>query len=1492
MKTKSALLLLLLVVAAQGIVFGQLGIASATYSAGDISTDKYFTYYSGTQSSTCPATLTVTIPVGATIISTDVSYDMTSDANSSINKQRSHFRCVSPGGLSEASMTNGPGIYVPGTHSYSRTGLDVANGFVGGGDVEFELHAGATYYKHYCSIDSVKVDNNTWTITIIYIPPGYPEMAFNPNPLDAGLFVGLDDDITWDFGANTNNYDVYFGTDNPPTTKVVDFAAAGANGSYDPGTMNETETYYWQIVSHNANGYTQGPVWSFTTVCGSFVTPFTEDFESVTIPDLPYCWTKKVISTSTSAYIKTNNYYGNNGPNCVGFSNSSDADPTLIFVSPQVDIGGGSLADKMVNFSVMGFSYPNLIVGTMSDPNDETTFTPYESFLVYDYHIEHNVYFNSYVGTDTYIAFKMDPSTSYQELHIDDITIDDLPSCIKPEGLFADNMTINSAWLNWTDLNGATSWNIEYGLTGFTPTGIPTVSGVSNPHQITGLLSSTEYDFYVQTDCGGGDVSGWSGPATFLTPCDYFTTPLSENFDASLDLPVCWTGIVQTLDGWTINGIQNYNANSPSNAYHMENGSDQTSTLILSLPPFSSLSDKRLKFYVYNNTGEYGFQIGTMSNPNDAGTFTAFTTVTTTTSYQEYDVWFNTYTGSDAYIAFKHSNTASFLGFYIDDVVVEDLPSCLAPSSLNISNVTDHSAQVNWTESGSAIDWIIELGTQGFTPGTGTYLNQYTWTNSGTSQSFPLTALSSASLYDVYIQADCGSGDLSEWSGPASFLTGFTKINIPVNEDFETGFSSTVNNLGNAENWTINNSLSVSGTSSAHNAYSSSNDNVLFISGNLDFTGKSIIGLSFWQIAKTTGNSDHCYVEISTDGGTTFDQLPASTYLGEGDYSETGLTNYPEGPCFDEYSYADWGTSSVTPDNTWWKHEAFDLSGYGTYDNVVIRFRLVSDSWNERYGWLLDDITIDVHTDPVVSVNPLTISEDVTPVMPANVDLSVENLGGFALAYNASVVYDEIDLLNENFDTGLSGSWTVVNNGSNDVTWVDTLTYGGYNFDGTRFMVCDGNQSYAPGTNYMDDELITPVIDASAYSGGALLLEYDQAFDANYTTGDTAKVYVYDGSEWILIYESWTDDGLISYNQNGVHKSFDVTPYANANFQVKFHYIDGPVNQAKYFAIDNFRLRATMGAFGWLTVDDDIFTSGSAFEGEGPKSINVGMNAAGLAVGTYNADIEITSNDPVTPNLTIPVTMNVYPGIALDLKVFLEGPYDEVTGNMMYTDLMDGDYLPFNQPYDPPFPYYDNPAPVWQYGGTESVTELPVGTVDWILVQLRDAADAASAGSANAIATQAAFLLSDGSVVGTDGGRLHYFNTSISQNLYVVIYHRNHLGVMSNNAVTTIDDIHTYDFSTGADQVFGGSNGHKEIGTGVWGMVAGDGNGNGLIQNTDETAVWKIDLGTSGYHGGDFDLNGLTQNSDETGYWVPNLGGGGQIPSKGEASGYQSQIPK
>ncbi|HRX98263.1 MAG TPA: hypothetical protein P5514_15040 [Bacteroidales bacterium] len=279
---------------------------------------------------------------------------------------------------------------------------------------------------------------------------------------------------------------------------------------------------------------------------------------------------------------------------------------------------------------------------------------------------------------------------------------------------------------------------------------------------------------------------------------------------------------------------------------------------------------------------------------------------------------------------------------------------------------------------------------------------------------------------------------------------------------------------------------------------------------------------------------------------------------------------------------------------------------------------------------------------------------------------------------------------------------------------------------------------------------------------------------------------------------------------------------------------------------------------------------------------------------TFTANCEVSDASFNTVNVVYTNGSVGQPSVSFDLTVFLEGPYNTST-DMMSNDLNSNGYIPLSHPYNPALPYYDitNNADLnWYYTGAESVISIPADVVDWVVVELRDAGTAATATGATMIAQKACFLKTDGSIVDIDGTSLPQFFVSFTNKAFVVVWHRNHLGILSSGSVPHSGSLYTYDFSTSETKVFGGSNGHKELEPGVWGMITGDGNGNGLIQNTDETAVWKADLGSSGYKGGDFDMNGLTQNTDETAMWKPNLGGGGQVPAKSSGTGYVCQVPK
>ena len=100
---------------------------------------------------------------------------------------------------------------------------------------------------------------------------------------------------------------------------------------------------------------------------------------------------------------------------------------------------------------------------------------------------------------------------------------------------------------------------------------------------------------------------------------------------------------------------------------------------------------------------------------------------------------------------------------------------------------------------------------------------------------------------------------------------------------------------------------------------------------------------------------------------------------------------------------------------------------------------------------------------------------------------------------------------------------------------------------------------------------------------------------------------------------------------------------------------------------------------------------------------------------------------------------------------------------------------------------------------------------------------------------------------------------------------------MSAGAVTLNDASGLYDFTTAQSQAYG-TNPMIDLGSSVFGMIAGDGNGNGVINAIDRNAVWRVQNGTIGYLGGDFNLNSIVNAIDRNGYWRNNNGILTQVP--------------
>jgi hypothetical protein len=232
------------------------------------------------------------------------------------------------------------------------------------------------------------------------------------------------------------------------------------------------------------------------------------------------------------------------------------------------------------------------------------------------------------------------------------------------------------------------------------------------------------------------------------------------------------------------------------------------------------------------------------------------------------------------------------------------------------------------------------------------------------------------------------------------------------------------------------------------------------------------------------------------------------------------------------------------------------------------------------------------------------------------------------------------------------------------------------------------------------------------------------------------------------------------------------------------------------------------------------------------------------------------------------------PTFMLDLKAFAEGPFN---GTDMNTDLNTQGFLPLSQPFN---------QPPWNYTGTESVSIIPNSDiVDWILIELRKTTgDSSTATEDTRFERMAAFLLKDGSLTDDDGITNPRFsiildNPKGNEKVQGVVYTPSHVGERTANemSLSKANSTFSYDFTTDANQVYGGASAHKEIAAGIWGMISGDGNHNGQVDNRDKNEVWQMQFGNTAYYFGDFNRDGTVNDIDKDNYWKPNAGRGSQI---------------
>ena len=373
------------------------------------------------------------------------------------------------------------------------------------------------------------------------------ELSTCPTPMSlaASNITTTSADITW--------------VDNSNTSWIVEYGLAGFTRG--TGTIDYASTtsisLYGLVASSGYDVYVTADCGSdedvsntvhltFRTECGEYLElPFVENFDSYGYGSnlKPQCWLYGGYDASYPKVSGSQRYSGIASAYMYVYQPSSPVAGTTYWtylVAPQVDVATSPINTLQVSFAQKSTSlssnYPGtLVVGVASDTNNLlATFYPLDTLksTVANVWEEFEVSLENYPtdSTGSFIVLASIPIGSasyyYNYVYIDNVKIDYIPSCSRPQSIVAAGTYSDAVTMQWFDENTThSSWDIAYGPAGFNPNTIDetmigtmiNVMGMSGDSvAVQNLTPGTVYDFYIRTNCGGGDLSEWRGPVQAL----------------------------------------------------------------------------------------------------------------------------------------------------------------------------------------------------------------------------------------------------------------------------------------------------------------------------------------------------------------------------------------------------------------------------------------------------------------------------------------------------------------------------------------------------------------------------------------------------------------------------------------------------------------------------------------------------------------------------------------------------------------------------------------------------------------------------------------------------------------------------------------------------------------------------------------------------------------------------------------------------------------
>jgi PKD repeat protein len=399
---------------------------------------------------------------------------------------------------------------------------------------------------------------------------------------------------------------------------------------------------------------------------------------------------------------------------------------------------------------------------------------------------------------------------SNSRIAIDDIRVEEAPTCDFPANLFASAIRFDRVTLNWSSFNASPiAYEVQYAPGTSGPSNGTIVSLSAPGSALTGLSANTTYSARVREVCAAGDTSAWTSHVVFKTHCSPAIAPFTENFDGSNwapasnwnqqgTYPSCWIDGGNASQFWTAGPPAFSWAQTGPSADHTT-GSDQYMFMLVNSSvsqtgnprmhtrwiDLDTLSAPEVRLWYH----AFGQNMGTLklyAQRYDGTTGLLWTQnggthSSSTAPWTEKIMSLNSFKNDTIRLVFEYSFGTGFPSFFnqfaIDDLFIGNEPSCPQPSSLLISAIGTYVAQLGWT-SGGASNYQIRYREKGN--------SIWSWTTAAQA-SVAIGGLSSATTYEWQVRDSCGSGDVSFWAYGPDFTTNCGIYTAPYTESFSDG---------------------------------------------------------------------------------------------------------------------------------------------------------------------------------------------------------------------------------------------------------------------------------------------------------------------------------------------------------------------------------------------------------------------------------------------------------------------------------------------------------------------------------------------------------------------------------------------------------------------------------------------------------------------------------------------------------------------------------